>query len=128
MHGGRILIVDDSADSRLLLGELLRAKGFDASAVSSGRDALDSLDMLRPQLVILDLQMPEMDGFATLARIRERAPTLPVLAVSGHVLPADEARIRKAGFDGSMGKPIQLAALVSAVERLLPSDRETDEG
>jgi CheY-like chemotaxis protein len=115
----RILVVDDNPDARLLLSELLSMAGYEVSSVPSGREAIELLDGVDPTLAILDLQMPEMDGFATLAAIRERRPTLPVIALSGHVLPQDESRIQAAGFDRSLSKPVALPALLEAIRGLL---------
>jgi len=122
--GVQILIVDDHADSRLLMADLLTARGFDVAAVASGRESLAAIQRFRPRLVIMDLQMPEMDGFATLAALREEDPEMPVLAVSGHVLPDDERRIQTAGFDAALGKPLDLRALVNQVERLTATVEE----
>ena len=116
--GTQVLIVDDHADSRLLMADLLTARGFEVAAVASGKESLAAIRRFRPRLVIMDLQMPEMDGFATLAALREEDPEMPVLAVSGHVLPDDERRIQAAGFDAAMSKPLDFGALVQQVRRL----------
>ena len=115
----RILVVDGQADSRLLLVDLLTIKGYEVSAVASGTEALTSLARLSPDTVILELQMPGMDGFATLAGLRETDQGLPVVAVSAHVLPDDERRVRAAGFDASLSKPLDLVALVDTVALLV---------
>lgn len=118
-RGARILVVDDNADSRMLVSELLTLKGHQVSALASGKDAISVLATFDPDLAILDLQMPEMDGFATLEGLRELRPKLPVIALSGHVLPSDEKRIRASGFDASLSKPSSLADLLEAVNVLL---------
>ena len=118
-RGARILVVDDNADSRLLVSELLTLKGHTVSAMASGKDAISVLSSFEPDLAILDLQMPEMDGFATLKGLRELRPSLPVIALSGHVLPSDEERIKASGFDASLSKPSPLVDLLAAVNDLL---------
>jgi len=120
----RVLVVDSNADSRLLLGDFLTIKGYEVSAVASGRQALRSLDQLAPQVVVLDLQMPDIDGFATLARLRETDPALPVIALSAHVLPDDERQVQAAGFDAALSKPLDLVALLDTVRLLISRHRE----
>jgi len=120
----RILVVDGDADSRLLLVDLLTIKGYEVSAVASGKQALISLDRLHPDAVVLDLQMPDMDGFATLARLRELDATLPVIAVSAHVLPDDERRVQAAGFDAALSKPLALSTLVDTLSLMLTRRQE----
>ncbi len=115
----RVLIVDGNADSRLLVADLLEAHGFEVAAVATGREATESLERFEPQLVVLDPYLGEMQGFSTLAALRERRADLPVVAVSGHVLPDDERRIRAAGFDDALGKPYDLDQMVAVVRRLL---------
>ncbi len=122
MAGPRILVVDDNPDARLLVSELLTLTGFEVSGVPSGSEALRVLDAVDPALAILDLQMPEMDGFATLTALRERRPALPVIALSGHVLPQDASRIHAAGFDRSLSKPVALPELLATVNALLAAE------
>lgn len=120
----RVLVVDGHADSRLLLVDLLTLNGYEVSAVASGREALTSLERLAPDTVLLDLQMPDMDGFATLAGLRETDATLPVIAVSAHVLPDDERRVQAAGFDAALSKPLDLVATVDTVSLLVTRRQE----
>lgn len=118
-----VLVVDAHADSRLLLADLLELEGHSVSGVASGREALQG--GFDADVVILELQMPDLDGYETLAQIRRLVPTPAVIALSGHVLPDDERRIREAGFDAALSKPVGLEAVVAAVERVL-AQREGD--
>lgn len=119
MDGPKILVVDDTPDSRTLIVELLKIRGYQVQAAASGRTALDLVAESPPDLIVLDLQMPGMDGFTTLANLREIASHIPVLALSAHVLPDDERLMLAAGFDGSLSKPVSLKQLHGAVESLL---------
>ncbi len=118
-RGAKILVVDDNPDSRMLVSELLTFKGHRVAAMASGKDAIAALESIDPDLAILDVQMPEMDGFETLRGLRELRPSLPVIALSGHVLPSDEQRIKASGFDASLSKPAPLTKLVGTVNSLL---------
>jgi len=115
----KILVVDDTPDSRTLIVELLKVAGYEVKAAASGQTALDLVAESPPDLIVLDLQMPGMDGFTTLANLREIAGHIPVLALSAHVLPDDERLMLAAGFDGSLSKPVSLKQLHSAVSGLL---------
>ncbi len=114
----RVLVVDAHADSRLWLAEALQLRGFKVSGVASGREALKG--EFDPDLVILELQMPDLDGYATLAELRRATDPPPVIALSGHVLPDDERRIRESGFDAALSKPVDLETLYRAVDEILP--------
>lgn len=113
----RILVVDAHADSRLWLAEALGLRGFQVSGVASGREAVGG--EFDPDLVILELQMPDLDGYATLAELRRNTSPPPVIALSGHVLPEDERRIRDSGFDAALSKPVDLATLYETVDAVL---------
>ncbi len=115
--GAHVLVVDSHADSRLLLADLLELEGHTVSGVASGREAIEG--GFDADLIILELQMPDLDGYETLARIRESRTPPAVIALSGHVLPDDERRIREAGFDAALSKPVDLDTLLATVAQVL---------
>ena len=115
-----ILITEDNAVNRELLRELLEARGHSVDEACNGQEALQKLAKSRPDLLLLDLSMPVLDGFATLARIRQD-PTLarlPVLAVTAFAMRGDQEKVMDAGFDGYLSKPISSAALDTELERV----------
>jgi DNA-binding response OmpR family regulator len=116
----RVLVVDAHADSRLWLAEALQLRDFQVSGVASGREAIDG--HFEPDLVILELQMPDLDGYATLAELRKSSAPPPVIALSGHVLPDDERRVRDSGFDAALSKPVDLETLYRTVDEVLRGD------
>lgn len=122
----KVLIVDDAPDIRLLIRRILELDGLDASEASSGGEALDRLARDVPDVVILDIQMPEMDGWETLARIRARAATGDVPVILCSVKSRDEDRLRgwQAGCDGYMSKPFDVLELVSEVARVARASPE----
>lgn len=114
----RVLVADDNALNRQVAEALLRRLGCEVKAVADGERALAELEAFRPDLVLLDLEMPVLNGEQTVRRIRSlRRPMLPVLALSAHVLPEEIERALQAGFDGFLPKPVGLAELQKALSR-----------
>ena len=114
----RILIVDDNRDSADSLVTAFAVLGHEAVAAYGGRDALTRLPDARPSLIVLDLSMPEMDGY-TLARAIRALPeyaVVPIVALSGFGSEADRTKSREAGFDRHMLKPFDLADLERMLE------------
>lgn len=113
----RILVVDDNRDSADSLVTAFAVLGHEAEAVYNGRDALARLQMVGPSLLVLDLSMPEMDGY-TLARAIRAVPgydRVAMVALSGFGSEADRAKSQAAGFDRHMLKPFDLADLEAMV-------------
>jgi CheY-like chemotaxis protein len=119
--GVGILVIEDHADSRDALRQVLEALGATVYAAGNGGDGLAIAEQERPQVVLCDLRMPGMDGFAVLAALRARLPDHPirVLAVSGLGRADDVKRCRAAGFDGHLVKPLDYDRLVATVGRVL---------
>ena len=109
----KILIAEDDFPSRELLAEILLGWGYEVAQASNGIEALALIEQMRPDLVLLDIQMPLLDGFGVIARIRSdpRSAALPVVAVSAHAMRDDSRRICSAGFDAHVAKPVDLEAL-----------------
>ena len=123
----RILIVDDEPDIGRILSHILRAAGFEAVAVDGGRAALAHLAASATDLVLLDVTMPELDGFETLRRIREAPATarLPVLMLTANTGAADQSRAESLGADDFIAKPFDPADVVERVRARLPGARPT---
>jgi DNA-binding response OmpR family regulator len=113
-----VLVVDDEEDIRLLLRELLERAGFDVHEAPNGRAALRTFHTVRPDLVILDVAMPELDGWATLERIRELSD-VPVLMLTAKAAEADRVRGLRGGADDYVAKPFAREELLARVEALL---------
>ncbi|MCC7412409.1 MAG: GAF domain-containing protein [Gammaproteobacteria bacterium] len=106
----RILVADDKADNRHILGELLGSLGFDIVEAADGATALASCARQLPDMAYLDLVMPALDGFETLRRLRAlpQGDRLPVVALSASVFDATRSRCEAAGFDAFLAKPVRL--------------------
>ena len=122
---GRILLVEDDADNRTILSEFLEAQGFDVESVATGREALDRAEGNVHDLVILDIQLPGMDGLEVLRELRaSSASGLPVLALTALAMVGDRDRILAAGADSYMTKPVALGALRAEIGRMLGGRRD----
>jgi CheY-like chemotaxis protein len=118
--GARILLVEDNETQRSLFSEALGARGFRVEVARNGAEALELAEALEPDLVVMDIQMPGMDGLEATRRLRA-SPSFretPVLALTALVMPGDRERCRDAGVDEYLGKPVSIEALVEAAGRL----------
>jgi PAS domain S-box-containing protein len=113
LHARRVLVVDDNRDAAQSLGLLLRLLGADVQVVFSGAEALAALPVHRPSVVLLDLGMPDMDGYEVARRIRAQADLagLRLIALTGRGQPEDRRRSAAAGFDAHLVKPVDPAML-----------------
>ncbi|HVZ76902.1 MAG TPA: response regulator [Gemmatimonadaceae bacterium] len=117
-----LAVVEDNADNRLLLRAILDGS-YDIVEYENGADALAGLAQAKPDLVLLDISLPGMDGLEILARIRadDQLKALPVLALTAHAMAGDREKYLSAGFDDYITKPIvDESLLLSAIERWVP--------
>lgn len=121
MSGERILIVEDNARSRKLLRDVLGFHGYQVYEAGSGEEGLALAGRVAPRLVMMDIQLPGIDGIEALRRLRDEEHTraIPVVAVTASVMGQEIKRIEDAGFDGYLQKPVTLKDLLAAVEELL---------
>ena len=116
-----ILIVEDNARNAKLLRDVLQVKGYRTVDAATAEDGLVAARRDRPDLILMDIQLPGMDGKAALGELRRDPVTrsIPVIAVTASVLPAEREQILAAGFDGFQGKPLSVKTLLTEVQRLL---------
>ncbi len=121
----KILVVDDNRPSRELIVDILRPLGFEVSEAPDGPSGLRAARALRPDLVLLDLTMPGMDGFAVLRELRSDpdCANIPVMAVTANAMPGERARALLAGFTDFITKPLRSADLRQRVEAFLSGSR-----
>ena len=115
---GSVLVVDDDADVCALVAELLTRAGYRVSQAENGREALKLLFDGRPDLIVLDVSMPELDGWATLERIRELSD-VPVMMLTALGAELEKVRALRAGADDYLTKPFGRQELLARVESLL---------
>jgi CheY-like chemotaxis protein len=129
LAGCRVLLAEDNPVNRAVATRLLEKHGCVVIAVGDGLEALDALEHEAVDLVLMDLQMPVMDGITATAAIRSREAEvgghLPIVALTAHAMAGDEARCRAAGMDGYVAKPLRPRALLDVITRLtLPDEVE----
>lgn len=117
----KILIAEDNAINRELLRELLETRGYAVDEACDGQVALQMIEQSRPDILLLDIGMPVLDGFAVVRKIRENPAlaTLPVLAVTAYAMQGDREKILNSGFDGYLSKPVNAVVLDEELKRLL---------
>jgi DNA-binding NtrC family response regulator len=115
----KILVIDDEQGIRDLLDTLLRRKGYDVVLAESGRKGLELFRRERPDVVVLDLKMPGMDGLAVLQQVRSLNPTLPVIILTGAGTPETEQQVRAMGVTEYVEKEFSLHLLGDSLKRLL---------
>jgi CheY-like chemotaxis protein len=129
MPGEVILIVDDNPSNMKLVSFLLANRGYEVRAASNAAEALSSIAERRPALILMDLQMPGVDGFQLTRQLKAdpATSTIVVVAVTAYAMKGDEARARSAGCDGYLTKPIDTRALPGIVARYLAGERSSGE-
>lgn len=120
----RILVVEDNAKNLKLVRDVLEYAGYEVIAAESGERGLELAAEQTPDLVLMDLQLPGMDGNETLRRLRDDPDTkdVPVVAVTAFAMQTDRDRAFETGFDGFVEKPISVRALPGQVERYFPKE------
>lgn len=122
----KLLLVEDNEQNRYLATFLLEQAGFEMMQAHNGREALELVHRERPALVLMDIQMPEMDGYEAARRMMEipGCEHLPIVAVTSYAMAGDRARALKMGFAGYIEKPIETTTFVSTIRRFLPKQEE----
>jgi signal transduction histidine kinase/CheY-like chemotaxis protein len=120
----KVLLAEDNAVNRQLATAVLQSRGHEVQVALNGRDAVEAVEREPFDLVLMDVQMPEMGGLEATAMIRRRAAGshLPIFAMTAHALKGDRERCLEAGMDGYISKPIDRRELVNLVESVRPAD------
>jgi two-component system cell cycle response regulator len=121
----QILIIEDNKTNRELMVYLLNTFGYSTCEAGNGRLGFEMAKKMSPQLIICDIQVPELDGYGVIRELRqdETLRGIPVVAVTASAMVGDRDRILAAGFDGYMPKPITAETFISELEKFLPADQ-----
>jgi two-component system cell cycle response regulator DivK len=115
----QVLVVEDNEKNMKLFRDVLTATGFRTLEATTGEQAVELASEHAPDLVLMDIQLPDFDGTEALRRLRadERTASLPVLALTAQAMAGDRERFLAAGFDGYVSKPVNIADFVATVKR-----------
>ncbi|HSL42570.1 MAG TPA: response regulator [Anaerolineales bacterium] len=118
MSKGRILVVEDNMDNYELVRFILERAGYDVFLAVNGRDGVAAARLQKPDLILMDLGMPEMDGWNAAKKLKgdEATKLIPLYALTAHTLPNERKRALEAGCDGYVSKPIHMDGFLSTVE------------
>jgi two-component system, cell cycle response regulator DivK len=118
MAGERVLVVEDNEKNMKLIRDVLRATGYSTLEATTGEDAVELAVAHGPALVLMDVQLPGIDGVEALGRLRgdERTASIPVLAVTAQAMSGDRERFLQTGFDGYLSKPVDVLELIEVVK------------
>jgi two-component system cell cycle response regulator DivK len=118
----RILVVEDQEDNRQILRDLLGNAGYEMVEAENGEEALAEVAKQKPDLILMDIQLPIMDGYEATRRIKAdpKLNAIPVIVVTSYALSGDEGKARDAGCDAYVTKPYSPRALLAKVKEFLP--------
>jgi two-component system, cell cycle response regulator DivK len=120
-----VLIVEDNEKNMKLVRDVLQVKGYETMEAGNAEDGLALAATRRPDLVLMDIQLPGMNGIDALAELRADPATagIPVIAITASVMQQDRKHITEAGFDAYLGKPLDLKQFLATVKRVLEASR-----
>jgi CheY-like chemotaxis protein len=119
---GRILVAEDVKPNRILIEKMLAKFGVTCEFAENGRQAVDLEKQTRYDMILMDCQMPEMDGYEATSRIRQHDTRIPILALTANVGPEDRQKALESGMNEVLTKPIQMSVLEKALDRWLTRD------
>jgi CheY-like chemotaxis protein len=117
---GTILLAEDNKVNQILAVRTLEKSGYRVVVANNGREAVELMLTVNPDVVLMDVQMPEMDGFEATARIREWS-SVPVIAMTAHALKGDRERCLSAGMTDYISKPVRPSDLLAVMQRFMPA-------
>ena len=125
MNATRVLVVEDNERNLKLVRDVLQYAGYEIIEASTGEEGVELAQSLSPDVILMDLQLPDIDGMEALRRIRKSPVTadVPVVAVTAFAMQDDRARVFDAGFDGYLEKPLSVRELPAQVQQFLTARR-----
>jgi two-component system, cell cycle response regulator DivK len=120
--GKRVLMVEDHEDNRRILRDLLTSKGYDVIEAENGIDGVNAAETFGPDLILMDIQLPGIDGYEATRRIRASSKTrmIPIIVVTSYALSGDDVKALEAGCDAYVAKPFSPREILSKIRDYLP--------
>ena len=122
----KLLLVEDHEELWDFLSRRLRKRGFEVVLAHDGRQALDQVAAQSPDLVLLDMDLPIMDGWTVARTLRERSDTTPIIALTAHAMSGDKEKAIAAGCDDYHAKPVDFSRLLNQVDEVLLKREEAE--
>jgi len=121
--GRRILVIEDQEDNRRILCDLLTTRGYEIIEATTGLDGVSIAEKERPDLILMDIQLPGIDGYEATRRIKANPilHQIPIIAVTSYALSGDDAQALEAGCDAYVAKPFSPRALLAKIREYVPS-------
>ena len=118
----RILVIEDQEDNRRILRDLLTSVGYDLIEAGTGEEGVTLAETQRPDLILMDIQLPGMDGYETMRRSKANLALrrVPIIAVTSYALSGDDAKALAAGYDAYVTKPFSPGALLAKIREYVP--------
>jgi two-component system cell cycle response regulator DivK len=118
----RILVVEDQEDNRRIVRDLLTSAGFDLVEAVTGEEGIRMAETHRPDLILMDIQMPVLDGYEATRQIKANAElrNIPIIVVTSYALSGDDVKAQAAGADGYVAKPFSPRELLAKIQQFLP--------
>ncbi len=119
-----ILVIDDNLINLKLIRVILTKKGYEVQTAGNAMEALSLLESMNPALILMDIQLPGMDGLTLTRKIKAtpRTSTIPVVALTAYAMKGDEQKTREAGCDGYISKPIDVESFVTTISRIIQTN------
>lgn len=115
-----ILYIEDNLDNRILVRRILESEGFQVEEASSGPEAFEKLKTITPDLILMDINLPEIDGYTLTSTLKSQlTPGIPIVALTANVMKGDREKTIQAGCDGYIQKPIDVDALPGQVRSFI---------
>ena len=116
----KILVVEDQEDNRRIVRDLLNSVGFELIEAVTGEEGVRMAETGQPDLILMDIQMPEMDGYEATRQIKARMRHIPIIVITSYALSGDADKAMAAGADAYVAKPFSPRELLSTIRKFLP--------
>ncbi|RZG04788.1 response regulator [Pseudoalteromonas sp. CO348] len=123
LSGTSILLAEDNPVNQLVVRSMISKANGDIAIANNGKESIEQFELNKPDLILMDIQMPEMDGVEACKRLKSKDPNIPIIALTANAFPEDKALYERVGFDGYVAKPIEQLELINTIATILAHSR-----